>query len=798
MPHGRRADKYGTTPLAKACERGDFAQVKKAYEQAPEALDQPDNGGFAPLQKAALGGHTDIVKFLLDKGCRRNCHSKDDRDTPLIDAVENGHLEVVRLLLSSGVNPHHANRKGDRAIDAVDHSQDNASDIERELKKAMADYQGEEDDHEDQSQESPVIVRRDRNGTRPDLLYKEITRDNLLKYATSGDVEGVGLMLSNLEPDNACAVAAARGGHEEALNIILATPSHKLETDPDPAKYDETPMIAAIGRGHLKVVRLLLDQDNFNPCRKTKKGQTYYEIAEERHGPRWHQEVELLKERYDNYKDRKVAKKKRALETKPPVKQSSSSKPDFLSPKSPKSPRFAKTKLKTEKPDEDRRQKRLSSGKEHATKEPLRRKRPIVEEDTSQDDGSDDDDVRRPSKAAMRKRANSAISKTSLSAKAKDESHVAASSRSEETKGRPGRKPKEPRLAKNHENGNPTIDVEMKDATDSVKASPENAKQGTPDTTRVARKIEAEAKAKKEAEDRAKKEAEDKAKLEAETKAKAEAEAKAKAEREAEARAKEEAEAKAKEEARILQLEQEEKERKLRERQERLESLPVAIRNAMEKGTSRPLQFTASSKPDALPELGITLQFLPIYVFEQQAIDSECDPSSVSDLWMLSFHVVGVFGLPELGLDEFPSWRKLPVTDEQRVAFLKSYDITQLAQDHAWPQMGDPGFDFSWTQKRIQETRKQFLEMQPLSWVRFSDFEDAVRLEQRLAGLKLRTIRSGALTKPSSRKSFAEIFGIKEESGTPEKIASAPGSILGDEAVKQNGEMSPALVENEG
>ncbi|KAF2668510.1 ankyrin, partial [Microthyrium microscopicum] len=80
-------------------------------------LDQEDNGGFTPLQKASLSGHYQVVQFLLEKGCRRDSCSKEDLDTPLIDAVENAHLDVIELLLENGVNPHHANRHGKRAID---------------------------------------------------------------------------------------------------------------------------------------------------------------------------------------------------------------------------------------------------------------------------------------------------------------------------------------------------------------------------------------------------------------------------------------------------------------------------------------------------------------------------------------------------------------------------------------------------------------------------------------------------------------------------------------------------------
>ena len=220
-PTGKRADKFGSTPLARACEKGNFAAVKVAYEEAPGEIDQADNGGFAPLQKAALEGHAHIVQFLLEKGCRRDVCSKDEQDTPLIDAVENGHVDVVKLLLDNGVNPHHQNKSGKRAIDAIDEDEDYASDMREMLQKCMQDYVGSESDSDDDNQDFPLIRPEDKN--RTDLLYLEPNRTNLLDYSRKGDVVAVDHFLSSVKPDNSHAVVAARAGHHLVLNLLLAS-----------------------------------------------------------------------------------------------------------------------------------------------------------------------------------------------------------------------------------------------------------------------------------------------------------------------------------------------------------------------------------------------------------------------------------------------------------------------------------------------------------------------------------------------------------------------------------------------
>jgi hypothetical protein len=804
--HSRRADKYGTTPLAKACERGSIEAVRKAYEQAPEELDQDDNGGFTPLQKAALSGHAVVVKFLLDKGCRRDCCSKDDRDTPLIDAVENSHMQVIKLLLDNGVNPHHANKNGNRAIDSVDYAGENAPEIERILKKAMAEYQVTENDQDEPTQESPVITRRDRGGTRPDLLYKELSVENLLKYSTSGDLEAVGLLIESVEPDNACAVAAARGGHDVVLNLLLASAQTKLEKDPDPTKHAETPMLAAIGRGHLKIIRLLLDQDNFNPTRKTREGKYYYQIAEERKGPRWQAESELLKERFDAFKARqqlKAAKKKRLLEGKGTIK----SPPSRSTDPAPGSPRIAKAKVKQEKAEEERKVKRLSGSKELVpAREPPRRKRPVVEEDTSQDDLSDEAPKRRHPKST-RERAYSSVSEASQAAKAQEKMTA---------KTRAKRKSRDSASVKRESGDVPVAgdgDVEMKDVDDTsnpntfdsgyaetaaakpdVEKRESRARRSTEasESRKAAREAkeleEAESKAKRKAEEaeaKAKREAEEaaaaeKARQEAEARARAEAEAeaKAKAEAEAAAKAKEEAEAKARaeEEARIKaeaeQKAREEAERKRKEEEEAAErkrqqereamlsKLPLALRNAVTHGKDRPLAFQAAELPGGRPRFGIAMQFLPLFWTERRDIEPSNNSLESSTKFVLSFHAIGILGLEHIDVRKvFPDWTTIPATPEHLEAFSNCWDLSNLAQDEAWPQMGDKDYDYTLTMDALDNNKDKFLAMEQ-AWIPLDSLLAAIKEREWLSGLDITMTRCRAIMKNKSKRTFEELCGL--------------------------------------
>jgi hypothetical protein len=131
--------------------------------------------------------------------------------------------------------------------------------------------------------------------------------ETLIEKAGDGDIAAVGeLISSNIKPNIACGVAASRGGHYDVLSILLAS---GLNADPDPSKHNETPMLVAIGRGFLKIVHLLLEQDNFNPTRRNQEGKTYWEISEERKGPKWQQEWDMLKSAYRYYQEDQKGKR---------------------------------------------------------------------------------------------------------------------------------------------------------------------------------------------------------------------------------------------------------------------------------------------------------------------------------------------------------------------------------------------------------------------------------------------------------------------------------------------------------
>ena len=325
----KRRDKNGRTRVARACAANDLDGVRENLKDHPEELDEPDNAGNTPLQIASLEGFTDIVRLLLKKGCKfdtENC----DRDSPLIDSVENSHLEVVRLLLEAGVNPRKLNAKGEEPADLVDLEDEKGPAIKEELARYKTTYDSKRrqstDKGPDTGRESvsnrsprdspatttrspPPQTTRRRGGrsdrsehTRNDLLWITATPENLVNFAGKGDDLAI-MHLLNMRPisDVEAVFAAAKGGHDSALNLLLAIG----RTDQDPAALEEqkpgfdTPMLVAIGKGNLRVIELLLEQPGFDPTRRMYKGMTYHEIAEQRKGDGWEEERRKLKAAYD-------------------------------------------------------------------------------------------------------------------------------------------------------------------------------------------------------------------------------------------------------------------------------------------------------------------------------------------------------------------------------------------------------------------------------------------------------------------------------------------------------------------
>ncbi|KAK0124561.1 Set3 complex subunit [Cadophora gregata] len=350
-PHKKHVNSSGQTLLAIACSRGRLENVKQRYEERPEDLNLADNAMNTPLHTASLGGHVEIVKFLLDTGnCELDCVNLE-RDTPLHDAVDNKNVEVVKLLLEAGANPSKPNLMGNEPLDLIvdmeGESGDDSDDEEERLEamqkatemreaivaaklKFAGHRRGSEDHHMHDNgdgrlshpkgsprQTPPAnenlgptnrIARTARSSmkTKDRNLWKGYTIEELQTAASEGDLETTNRIL-NVKPnvnDARTLYNAARGGHDNVINLLFALGNFS----PDPPALEgvpidqSTPILAAIGKdNHLEVIKLFLGNADFDPTRRI-KGETYYELAKRRAGPYWQEEEQLLKNAFNSYK----------------------------------------------------------------------------------------------------------------------------------------------------------------------------------------------------------------------------------------------------------------------------------------------------------------------------------------------------------------------------------------------------------------------------------------------------------------------------------------------------------------
>jgi len=102
-----------TNDLFFAAMEGHTDRVKALLEQGVD-VNAKDNDGYTALFFAALKGHTDTVKALLEQGADVN--AKKDGLNALFIAAYEGHTDTVKALLEQGVD---VNAKDNDGITAL-------------------------------------------------------------------------------------------------------------------------------------------------------------------------------------------------------------------------------------------------------------------------------------------------------------------------------------------------------------------------------------------------------------------------------------------------------------------------------------------------------------------------------------------------------------------------------------------------------------------------------------------------------------------------------------------------------
>lgn len=91
------------TSLTIAAILGDMVEVKRFVNQGAD-VNETGEGSDTPLTGAARRGHTEVARFLLEKGADVNKGRDHDGWTALRGAAQRGHKDTVQLLLDNGAN----------------------------------------------------------------------------------------------------------------------------------------------------------------------------------------------------------------------------------------------------------------------------------------------------------------------------------------------------------------------------------------------------------------------------------------------------------------------------------------------------------------------------------------------------------------------------------------------------------------------------------------------------------------------------------------------------------------------
>ncbi|KAL3102100.1 hypothetical protein niasHS_003509 [Heterodera schachtii] len=235
---------------------------------SPEFVQQADS---TPLMEACCGGHSDVVRMLLQAGTDINALSST-HNTALIYACASGYIECVKELLATGrCDLDIRNESGHCALMEaanignveimkllVKHGAKITNVVEsveyKESALTLAAFKG----HFDAAKYLLSLMPDTK-----DALEEEEVYTALIEASMDGHVEVAKLLLSagakvnlaNESFENPLTLAAG-GGHTEMVKLLLSAGA-ELE-EPNDEGY--TPLMEASREGHFDVVEMLLDQ----------------------------------------------------------------------------------------------------------------------------------------------------------------------------------------------------------------------------------------------------------------------------------------------------------------------------------------------------------------------------------------------------------------------------------------------------------------------------------------------------------------------------------------------------------
>lgn len=188
-----------------------------------DVLSQFDAEGHTPIHWAALGGHTHILRYFIEKKAKMDIFATNKLGAqPIHWACVNGHIAVTEILLQAGV-----------PIDSVDNK-----------------------------------------GCTPLIIAAQYGRTMLAAFLMG---KGARLQVTDKEGDNALQWAAFKG-HCELTRLLIYSGLNPQQKD----SFGQTPLHLACLSGDLLTVQLLCEQDGVNITFEDHNGNTPLKLAKGR------------------------------------------------------------------------------------------------------------------------------------------------------------------------------------------------------------------------------------------------------------------------------------------------------------------------------------------------------------------------------------------------------------------------------------------------------------------------------------------------------------------------------------
>ncbi|XP_054155480.1 uncharacterized protein LOC128953958 [Oppia nitens] len=173
--------KYGENGLHTTCKRGNVEKLRQLLEISSDGFgldpNEQDFGGYTPLCEAAVKGHTDCIRALIEwqelANRRLDFELGPKGQTALHDCIENNHIECARLLLDSG---------GMKLLDGVRRTLDDRTPRDLIRTEAMRTMIDELVQQKTTSEENKFRPKIEMNGTEERQLFVRVLAQFIMSY----------------------------------------------------------------------------------------------------------------------------------------------------------------------------------------------------------------------------------------------------------------------------------------------------------------------------------------------------------------------------------------------------------------------------------------------------------------------------------------------------------------------------------------------------------------------------------------------------------------------------------------